>query len=157
VQIEGEYLFNATPEVVYDLLQEPSALERAMPGATTLTRISDDKYEASVVVKVGAIGGTFGGTVAVQEADRPRHFVLVVEGKGGAGFLKGSGSVNLEAQGDDKTLIRYIGDTQVGGKIAQVGQRLIQTVARKLIGEGLKSLETQLAERADEADAAATA
>lgn len=150
MQIEGEYVFNAPREVVYDLLQDPAALEKAMPGATTLTRISDTMFEASVVVKVGAIGGTFGGTVSVQEAERPTHFMLVVEGKGGAGFLKGAGSVDLESTDEDHTLIRYTGETQVGGKIAQVGQRLIQTVARKMIGEGLKSLETQLAEQSSD-------
>lgn len=150
MQIEGEYTFNAPREVVYDLLQDPSALEKAMPGATTLTRISDDLFEASVVVKVGAIGGTFGGTVSVQEAERPRHFMLVVEGKGGAGFLKGAGTIDLEDLESNQTLIRYIGETQVGGKIAQVGQRLVQTVARKMISEGLKSLENQLAEQASE-------
>jgi carbon monoxide dehydrogenase subunit G len=147
VQIEGEYTFNAPREVVYDLLQDPTALEKAMPGATTLTRVTDELFEASVVVKVGAIGGTFGGTVSVQEADRPRHFMLVVEGKGGAGFLKGAGTIDLEEGEGDTTLIKYKGETQVGGKIAQVGQRLIQTVARKMIGEGLKSLETQLSEQ----------
>ncbi len=150
MQIEGEYVFNAPREVVYDLLQDPAALEKAMPGATTLTRISDDLFEASVVVKVGAIGGTFGGTVSVQEAIRPRHFVLVVEGKGGAGFLKGAGTVNLEEAEGDTTLIHYKGTTQVGGKIAQVGQRLVESVARKMIGEGLKSLENQLAEAASQ-------
>lgn len=147
MQIEGEYVFNAPREVVYDLLQDPTALEKAMPGATTLTRITDALFEASVVVKVGAIGGTFGGTVSVQEAERPQHFMLVVEGKGGVGFLKGAGTVDLEETEDGKTLIHYTGDTQVGGKIAQVGQRLVQTVARKMIGEGLKSLENQLAEQ----------
>jgi carbon monoxide dehydrogenase subunit G len=150
VQIEGQYVFNAPREVVYDLLQDPTALEKAMPGATTLTRVTDTLFEASVVVKVGAIGGTFGGTVSVQEAERPSHFMLIVEGKGGAGFLKGAGTVDLEEAEGNTTLIHYKGETQVGGKIAQVGQRLVETVARKMIGEGLKSLENQLAEQASE-------
>ena len=150
MRIEGEYLFNASQEKVYDLLQDPVALEKAMPGATTLTRTSDSSYEAQVVVKVGSIGGTFAGTVAVADADPHTHFKLIVEGKGAAGFLKGEGTVDLEAQDETHTIIRYAGDTQIGGKIAQVGQRLIQTVARKVIGEGLKSLETQLEEAANE-------
>ncbi len=154
MRIEGEYLFNADKETVYDLLQDPNALEKAMPGATTLTRIDAHSYKAQVVVKVGSIGGTFAGTVSVGEAERPTHFKLIVEGKGGVGFLKGEGTIDLETEDEHHTLIRYAGDTQVGGKIAQVGQRLIQSVARKVIGEGLQSLETQLAEQAQEGGAA---
>lgn len=149
MRIEGDYLFHAPREAVYDLLQNPDALAQAMPGATTLTRIDDESYEAQVNVKVGAISGTYAGTVAVREAQRPEHFMLVVEGKGAAGFLKGEGTIDLEEAPDgDGTLIRYAGETQVGGRIAQVGQRLIQSVARKLISQGLQSLEEQLAAQA---------
>lgn len=143
MRIEGDYLFHAPQEAVYDLLQDPDALAQAMPGATTLTRTGDDRYEAQVNVKVGAINGTYGGTVQVRDARRPEHFVLVVEGKGAAGFLQGEGSIDLEPA-EEGTLIRYAGETQVGGRIAQVGQRLIQSVARKIIAQGLESLEQQL-------------
>lgn len=143
MRIEGDYTFNGPREVVYDLLQDPAALADAMPGATSLTQVAPDTYDAQVSVKIGAISGIYAGTVSVREAERPTHFVLLVEGKGGAGFLKGEGTVDLE-EAEGGTLIRYAGETHVGGKIAQVGQRLIQSVARKLISQGLQSLETRL-------------
>ncbi len=144
MRIEGDHTFNAPRETVYTLLQDPDALAQAMPGATTLTRLSDDRYEAQVNVKVGAINGTYGGTVQVSDQRFPEHFVLLVEGRGAAGFLKGEGTVDLE-EVDGGTVIHYAGETQVGGKIAQVGQRLIQSVARRMISQGLESLEKQLA------------
>lgn len=152
MRIEGDYLFSAPRETVYNLLQDPDALAQAMPGATTLTQVAPDRYEAQVDVKVGAIGGTYGGVVEVREKRAPEHFVLLVEGKGAAGFLKGEGSIDLEDV-ENGTLIRYAGETQVGGRVAQVGQRLIQSVARKMIGQGLKSLEEQLAQQSAEGGA----
>ncbi|MBA3531923.1 MAG: carbon monoxide dehydrogenase subunit G [Ardenticatenales bacterium] len=144
MRIEGEYTFRAPCEVVFDLLQNPDALSKAMPGATQLVKIGEDSYEAQMTVKIGSINGTYAGTIAVQESQRPEHFRLLVEGKGAAGFLKGEGTVDLEPSAEG-TLIHYAGETQVGGRIAQVGQRLVEAVARKVINQGLQSLENQLA------------
>ncbi len=148
MQIEGDYIFHAPREMVYELLQDPDALAQAMPGATTLTKMAEDSYEAQVDVKVGAVGGTFGGNVKVSEQRFPEHFVLLVEGNGAAGFMKGEGTVDLE-EVPEGTRIRYAGTTQVGGRIAQVGQRLVQSVARKMIAQGLQSLEEQLQAQQD--------
>lgn len=143
MQIEGDYIFNAPRHVVYELLQNPVALEKAMPGATTLTQIDDDTYAAQVDVRIGVVGGTFNGTVKVREKQQDEHFLLVVEGQGAAGFMEGQGDINLE-DAEEGTRIVYVGQTKVGGKIAQVGQRLVQSVARKMIGSGLESLEAQI-------------
>ncbi|HBY94583.1 MAG: carbon monoxide dehydrogenase subunit G [Ardenticatenaceae bacterium] len=144
MRIEGEYTFGAPREVVFDLLQDAEVLAKAMPGATALVEVSPGTYEAQVAVKVGPVSGTYAGHVSVKDERRPEHFILVVEGKGAAGFLKGDGAIDLE-EVPEGTLIHYAGETHVGGRIAQVGQRLIQSVARKLISEGLQSLEGQLA------------
>ena len=143
MRIEGEYIFHAPRHVVYELLQDPVALEQAMPGATTLTQIAADTYEAQVDVRIGVVGGTFNGTVRVRDQRQDEHFLLVVEGQGAAGFLEGQGTINL-ADVQDGTHIHYAGETKVGGKIAQVGQRLVQSAARKLISNGLASLEALL-------------
>jgi carbon monoxide dehydrogenase subunit G len=143
MRIEGEYTFRAPCEVVFDLLQNPEALAKAMPGATQLTKVGEETYEAQMTVKIGSINGTYAGTIAVADSQRPDHFRLIVEGKGAAGFLKGEGTVDLEPASEG-TLIRYAGETQVGGRIAQVGQRLVEAVARKVINQGLQSLENQL-------------
>jgi carbon monoxide dehydrogenase subunit G len=147
MRIEGNYTFKAPRELVYDLLQDPDVLAKAIPGATELKRVSEDTYEAVVGVKIGPIKGSYRGLVAVRDSERPTHFRLAVEGQGATGFLKGEGTIDLEEAGEGKTTIRYAGETQVGGKIAQVGQRLVQSVARKMISKGLKSLEKQLAEK----------
>ncbi len=146
MRIEGEYLFTGPRNLVFELLQDPEALARAMPGATALTQVAQDSYEAQVAVKVGPVSGSYAGTVVVRDARRPEHFVLEVAGKGAAGFLRGEGTVDLE-EVPEGTLIRYAGETHVGGRIAQVGQRLVESVARKLIDEGLRSLEADLATR----------
>jgi carbon monoxide dehydrogenase subunit G len=143
MHIQGDYIFHAPRETVYDLLQDPRALEEAMPGATTLKQVAEDSYEAEVDVKVGAVGGTFGGKVEVRDKRRPDHFVLSVQGSGPVGFMQGEGTVDLE-EVEEGTRILYSGETKVGGRIAQVGQRLVQSVARRMIGQGLQSLEEQL-------------
>ena len=147
MKIKGNYTFKGPREAVYDLLQDPNALAQAMPGATSLKRVSEDTYQAQVGVKIGAIKGSYSGSVEVRDARPYEHFRLVVLGQGATGFLKGEGTVDLEETGEGQTIIHYAGQTQVGGRIAQVGQRLIQSVARKMISKGLKSLEKQLAER----------
>lgn len=152
MRIEGDYVFHASRQAVYDLLQNPDALEKAMPGATTLTRVDDDTYAAEVDVRVGTVGGTFTGTVSVREKRPHDHFVLIVEGNGAAGFLQGEGTIDLEDT-DEGTRILYAGETKVGGRVAQVGQRLIQSVARKMINSGLSSLEEQLIVPGDTLDA----
>lgn len=144
MRIEGEYTFKAPREIVYDLLQDPEALAKAMPGASGLKKIDDNTYEAQVAVKVGPVNGTYSGHVTVTDARPPEHFRLVVEGKGATGFMKGEGTVDLESV-PEGTLIRYAGDTHIGGRIAQVGQRLVQSVARKVIEQGFQVLETELA------------
>lgn len=146
MRIEGEYLFRAPQPVVFRMLQDPEALAKAMPGATELKQIGDDAYEAAVTVKVGPITGSYSGEIQVSEIQPEDHFRLSVAGKGAAGFLKGDGTIDL-SPAEGGTLIRYAGETHVGGKIAQVGQRLIQSVARKMIDQGLSALETELAAR----------
>lgn len=145
MRIKGKYTFSGPRETVYELLQDPDALAEAMPGATSLEKVAEDTYDAQVGIRIGAIKGNFAGTVSVKEKQPPEHFKLIVEGQGAAGFMKGEGTIDLEEQEGGKTLIRYAGETQVGGRIAQVGQRLIQSVARKMINSGLKSLEKRLA------------
>jgi uncharacterized protein len=143
MRIEGEYTVEGPREMVYELLQDPEALARAMPGATSLIQLSEESYDCRMAVKVGPVSGAYSGIVTVRDARWPEHFVLEVSGRGAAGFLKGTGTVDLE-EVPGGTLIRYAGETQVGGRIAQVGQRLIESVARKLINDGLQSLESDL-------------
>ncbi|HYN86990.1 MAG TPA: carbon monoxide dehydrogenase subunit G [Ardenticatenaceae bacterium] len=143
MRIEGEYTFKAPRELVFDVLQDPEVLQELMPGVRTLTKIDENTYEGQVTIKVGPVTGNYAGRVKITDARRPEYFRLAAEGTGSAGFAKGEGSVELqEVLGG--TLLRYAGETHVGGRVAQVGQRLIQAVARKLIEQGCRSLEAQL-------------
>lgn len=147
MKIKGNYTFKGPIETVYDLLQDPDALAKAMPGTKELKATGEGSYDAELKVKIGPIKGTFGGSISIEEATRPTHFKLSVTGKGAAGNLSGAGTIDLKEVGVDQTRIDYVGETQVGGRIAQVGQRLVQSVARKMINTGLKSLEKELASR----------
>lgn len=146
MRIEGEYLFKAPRDVVFNLLQDPELLAKAMPGVTSLTQVSEESYECQAALKVGPVSGSYGGQVTIVGERPPEHLHLVVEGRGATGFLKGDGTIDLE-EVPEGTRIHYAGETHVGGRVAQVGQRLIQSVARKLITDGLQLLEAQLAEQ----------
>ena len=147
MKIKGNYTFKGPIEAVYDLLQDPDALAKAMPGTKELKLTGENTYDAELGVKIGPIKGTFTGSVAIKDSQRPTHFRLAVSGKGAAGNLSGEGTIDLKEVEPGKTRIDYTGETQVGGRIAQVGQRLVQSVARKMINKGLKSLEKELAQR----------
>jgi len=147
MKIKGNYTLKGSIEVVYDLLQDPDALAKAIPGTKELKATSENSYDAELNVKIGPIKGTFAGSISIEEAVRPTHFKLSITGKGAAGHLSGQGTIDLEEVGANQTRINYAGETQVGGRIAQVGQRLVQSVARKMINKGLKSLAKELALR----------
>lgn len=146
MRINGEYVIKGAREVVYNLLQDPAFLAKAIPGAERLERTGDDIYLVTMSAKVGPISGTFTGTVQISEQRPPDFYRLTIQGNGAAGFVRGTGTVTL-VEVPEGTKIIYEGETDVGGRIAQVGQRLIQSVARKMINDGLKVLEAEVQSR----------
>lgn len=151
MQIQGEYTLDGPRDVVYDLLHDPDFLSKAIPGVKQMNKVDEDKYEAAMQVGVGPIRGNFKGTVGLSEQQPPESYRLDIEGQGGAGFMKGTGKVNLyEEDGGNKTRIEYTGESEVGGRIAQVGQRLVESVARKIINDGLKTLEEEVQKRSNQ-------
>lgn len=145
MQIEGEYTINGPREVVYELLHDPGFLSKAIPGVKQMDRVEENVYQATMQVGIGPIRGMFKGKVQLSEQNPPKSYRLDIEGQGAAGFMNGNGTVNLvEADGEAKTTIQYTGETEVGGRIAQVGQRLVETVARKIINDGLQTLEREV-------------
>jgi carbon monoxide dehydrogenase subunit G len=142
MKIEGTHFLSASRARVYESLIEPDVLQRCIPGCERLEKTGDNTYSATIRAGVGAIKGVFTGTVKLEDMRPPEHYRIVVEGKGAPGFLKGSGDLDLEEQGEG-TLIKYTGDLQLGGTIASVGQRMIQGTAKMMASQFFTALEAE--------------
>jgi hypothetical protein len=143
MKIEGSYTFHAPREQVWKVLLDTDALARALPGCQGLNEVGENEYEAVMRIKVGPVEGTYTGKIVLEEIRPPEHYKLKVSGQGNAGFMRGEGTLDLEEQ-NGNTILKYQGETQVGGRIASVGQRLLNSVATRLINQGLKQLESEL-------------
>jgi uncharacterized protein len=134
MELSDEILIPAPRDRVYAALNNPEILQQCIPGCEELIQHSPTDLEAKVVLKIGPVKARFGGKVTLDTTDAPAGFSLRGEGSGGvAGFAKGGAKVTLEDLGTD-TMLRYEASADVGGKIAQLGSRLILGTARKLAG-----------------------
>ncbi len=132
MELKDEIRIDAPKDVVYAALNDPDILRRSIPGCEELIQHSPTDLEAKVVLKIGPVKARFGGIVTLDTANAPDRFSLVGEGKGGAaGFAKGGADVTLEEDGS-QTILRYTAKVEIGGKIAQLGSRLIAGTAKKL-------------------------
>ncbi|WP_374380690.1 carbon monoxide dehydrogenase subunit G [Dongia sp.] len=142
----------APQEKVWAALNNPLILQAAIPGCESLEMTSPTEMTAKVTLKVGPVKATFGGKVTLSEIEAPTSYRITGEGSGGvAGFAKGGAVVRLEADGADATILHYTADAQIGGKLAQLGSRLIDSTAQKLAGDFFTAFATQLAEPVEEA------
>jgi uncharacterized protein len=142
MKLDGTSTLPAPMETVWNTINDPEALRRCTPGLKELTATGPDTYKATLSVGIAAVKGTYAGTLTITDKQAPKHYKIVLEGTGGAGFMKGEGTVDLEPQGNE-TLLRWAGDIQVGGLIAGVGQRMLSGVGKMLIGQFFKCLEQQ--------------
>lgn len=153
MKIEGTYEIQAPRERVFQALTDPAILQKTIPGCERMEKVGDNKYNAVLSAGVGPIKGTFTATVSIENTVPPSNYRLVVEGKGQPGFIKGSGDLQLE-DNSGKALIRYTGNVQVGGMLASVGQRMIESTAKLLAGKFFSSLESELRSGASQSGAA---
>jgi hypothetical protein len=148
MKIEGSHTFdNVSRDVVWPMLLDPAVLAKVMPGCDRLEKSGDNEYEGELNIKVGPVQGKFKGTIALSEINEPESYHMEVNGRGPAGIIKGIGKLHL-AEDEDGTLMSYDGDAQVSGRIAQVGQRLIDTSAKAIIRQSLEGLDQQVQARA---------
>ncbi len=134
--IEGEERIAAPIGKVWEALNDPTVLKESIPGCQSLEMKSDTEMAATVVLKIGPIKATFNGEVTLKNLNPPNSYTIQGEGKGGiAGFAKGGADVNLAEDGPDATILKYAAKADVGGKIAQLGSRLIMSTSKKLAGE----------------------
>lgn len=138
--IEGEERIAAPVEKVWAALNDPAVLQATIPGCQSLEMKSPTEMAATVVLKIGPIKATFQGEVTLKNLNPPNGYTIQGEGKGGiAGFAKGGADVTLTADGADATILKYAAKADVGGKIAQLGSRLIESTSKKLAGQFFSS------------------
>lgn len=159
MELTGEVRVPAARETVWSALNDPDMLARCIPGCDKMERQGGDMFTAVVAAKIGPVSAKFAGKVALTDIDPPNGYALKGEGTGGvAGFGKGEAKVSLTEDGDF-TVLSYAVKAQVGGKLAQIGSRLVDGAARKLADEFFArfaaELTAELAETRVAADGAA--
>jgi uncharacterized protein len=132
MEMTGEYRIPAPRQRVWEGLNDPEVLKSVIPGCQTIEKVSDTEFTAKVLAAVGPVKATFGGKVKLSDLEPPQSYTISGEGSGGvAGFAKGSAKVDLAEEGT-QTVLHYAVQAHVGGKLAQIGSRLIDSVARKM-------------------------
>ena len=136
MDMSGSETINASVETVWTALNDPTVLQQCIPGCEEITKTSDTQMTAAVVLKVGPIKARFEGAVELTNLNPPNSYTITGEGKGGiVGFAKGGADVSLADNGSGATVLTYVVRAEVGGKIAQLGSRLIDSTAKKLAGQ----------------------
>ena len=136
MQMKGSERILASRERVWAALNDPEVLRQCIPGCQSLEMTSPTQMTATVIIRVGPVTATFGGKVMLSDLDPPNGYRIAGEGTGGvAGFAKGGAVVSLEESGAGETILHYEANSQIGGKLAQLGARLIDSTAKKLAGE----------------------
>ncbi len=147
MRIEGSYRVSAPREAVYKQLLNPDALCHALPGCQKLAPNPDGSYQTEMKVGIAAVKGTYQGRVEIFDQTPSERFRMRVNAKGKGGFLKGEGEITLSGS-DAETTVSYSGETEVGGPIASVGQRMIQAATRKIVSQFFQTFTKQIQENA---------
>jgi len=147
MKVEGEHIFKGTQKQVWDLFRDTDVMAAALPGTEKMEAVDENVYEAVMNVRVGPVAGKFSGNLVISNENFPETYTMTVDGRGKPGFMNGAGDVILSDQGDGSTLMKYTGEVQIGGKLAGVGQRLIDTVSKSIINQAFDTLDQNLVER----------
>ena len=141
MKISGSHTLAAPPDRAYAMLLDPAVLAQAIPGCESLEKVGDDEYRMKMKMALAAVSGAFEGKVRITDKNPPSSFRMEVDGAGKIGFVKGGGVLTLTPAAEG-TAVTFEGDVQVGGTIAAVGQRLIDTTAKMMIKKFFERLET---------------
>ncbi len=142
MKLEGEYIFDAPIEAVWSALFDPVVLAAVMPGCEKL-EVVNGQFLGDMNIKVGPVQGKFSGVVDLKDVQKPNSYTMVIDGRGAPGFVKATAGVKLEAQGTG-TRMTYDADAQVGGKIASIGQRLVDASAKAIARQSLEGLNANI-------------
>jgi carbon monoxide dehydrogenase subunit G len=150
MDMTGSQRIEATREVVYAALNDVDILRQCIPGCETVEKTSENEMTAKVTLKIGPVKASFSGKVTLSDLDPPNGYTITGEGSGGAaGFAKGGAKVTLEADGE-ATMLHYTVNAQIGGKLAQLGGRLIDATSKKLAGDFFEKFSDIVGPTADE-------
>jgi carbon monoxide dehydrogenase subunit G len=141
LKIEGNYTFNAPRDRVWQVLLDPKIIAQCMPGCESMNEVAPDQFEAIMKVGVASVKGTYKGKVAIKDKQAPSHYVLSGQGSGGPGFMQGDVAIDLE-ESNGQTVLKYSTDAKIGGLIASVGQRMMNGVAKMMVEQFFKKMET---------------
>ncbi len=143
MNIEGTYTFSAPRDVVWSMMLDPDVLAKAMPGCEKLEQTDENSYSGILNIRVGPVQGRFNGSVVLSDINAPEGYTLALKGNGAPGFVNGTGTMELIDEGDSCT-VKYTSDAQVGGRLAGVGQRLLETSARAIVRQSLEAMDQQI-------------
>ena len=143
MKVNGTYTLHAPIDKVWAFLMDPDSIAKVMPGCEELKQTEPDIFAGTMTIGIAAVKGTYSGSVHLLDKEEPTHYRMLIDGNGKRGFVKGEATIDLEDQGDETTLT-YFADTQVGGLIANVGQRMIGGAAKLIINQSLKKLQQEL-------------
>jgi carbon monoxide dehydrogenase subunit G len=145
MELTESYKLPVSQQRAWEALNDTEILRASIPGCESIDADGENAYALSMSASVGPVKARFKGRMLLTDIDAPRTYTIVFEGQGGAaGFGKGNAQVTLEPDGDDATTLSYTASAQVGGKLAQIGSRLVDGAARKIAGEFFKRFSAQL-------------
>jgi len=154
MDITGEQLINKSQQLTWDAISDPAVLQKCIPGCISLEQTAEGEFELLMNAKIGPVSAKFKGKITLANVDAPNAYTLIFEGQGGvAGYAKGEADVKLQAEAE-ATRLTYVARATVGGKIAQVGSRLIDGVVRKMSGQFFTAFEQHLGAPPAAADSA---
>lgn len=147
MQFEAEHRFEGSRDLVWEALHDPAVLSRALPGNARVERLGEGKYAGEMTAGVGPVtAARFDVKVSLTDEAPPAAFTMNVDGRGSAGFVQGTVAIDLAEAGSNETLMRYRADLQIGGRIAGVGQRLLDTVGKGMARQSLSVVNDHLRE-----------
>jgi carbon monoxide dehydrogenase subunit G len=144
MKLAGEQVLSASRERVWELLNNPERLSRLIPGCEKLEVLSPDEYVGTMSVGIAAVKGVYTGRLKLEEKRPSEHYKMLIDGKGKQGFVRGWGTIDLVPKDADRTIVNYAGDVQVGGTLMQVGQRMLDSAAKMMLGQFFAAADAEL-------------
>jgi len=144
MNLDGEHIFRGPRQDVWEMFYDPNVLASALPGTQKLDKVNENEYNGVINVRIGPVSGSFSGKLTISDEKPPESCTLTVDGRGAPGFARGVGHVTFLDQGDSTTLMKYTGEVTIGGTLASVGQRMIDSVSKSMIRQGFESLDKAL-------------
>ena len=152
MEMTGEQRIPASQQDTWKALNDPEVLKACVPGCESIARVNDNEYQVQMTARVGPVSAKFRGRLSIFDVNPPNSYSLAFEGQGGAaGFAKGAAQVKLSPEGNDQTRLAYEVKANVGGKLAQIGSRLVDAAAKKVADEFFRNFSEKMSTPAEEA------